>query len=123
MKYKSGRLYKIFFNKNHSKFKNTIYQPKSYKHTWPFIDIFVNVNKNYNDNALNHIYNLQYNEFPLKKIKINGIKLYLPTNGYRIYNKFKKDKLLTICKSQKYMHKYEKKMECEGKMIKLCKSN
>ena len=116
-----GYINKIFFKKSYSPHVyHTNFLPEENRPnlTWPFIDIFINLKKN---NNWNSAHNLSYNEFPLKIKNIDGIKVYLPTNGNRNYNNFKKKKLLENCEDQNYSHKYQLHIKCIGKTKKKCK--
>ena len=116
-----GFINKIFFKETYSPHVYpTNFLPEENKPnlTWPFIDIFINTKNNYNWNTT---HNLKYSEFPLKVKKINGIKVYIPTNGIRNYNNFKRKKILENCEHQNYSHKYQLHIKCIGKSKKKCK--
>jgi hypothetical protein len=105
-----GDILKIFFNSNHINYKNTIVNHG--KFTWPFVDIFINTDKNDNNCLAN--YNLTKQEYPLEKRIVNGIIVKVPTKGKRSYKHFKHANLLTICKEDSYNHKHEKHIKCIG---------
>jgi hypothetical protein len=115
---KNGKLYKVFYKKNHPKYKNYLSNYKKYQHTWPFIDIFVNVE--HMDKLVDYAHNLKYTEYPLKKKIIEGIELYVPTRGPRTFQKYKESGMLTECRDDTYMHKFEKRMKCSGPIKKKC---
>ena len=105
--YENGKLYKISFTNKSKKYISTF---KTY--TWPFIDIFVDL-KPYNNATTSH--NLNQNEYPLLKKKIEGITIPLPSKGPRSYEAFQKEGFFDICKEQDWVHSLEKSMPCTGK--------
>lgn len=112
--YPKGKLYKIFFKPNHSKYKNSIVSFKKYTHTWPFVDLFVNCKKDFKQHVSQYAHNILPDE-KLKSIKINGIQTYVPVNGERNLEVYKRTSMLNKCVAQSYMHKFEKSVKCYGK--------
>jgi len=106
-KYDNGKLYKISFTNESKKYISNFN-----KYTWPFIDVFVDLAP-YNNATTSH--NLDNNEYPLLKKKIDGITINIPSRGPRSYEAFKKQGFLDTCKEQDWVHSLEKSIPCKGK--------
>ena len=113
-KYDNGELYKISFTNESKKYISNFN-----KYTWPFIDIFVDLAP-YNNATTLH--NLDNNEYPLVKKKIDGITINIPSRGPRSYEAFKKEDFLDTCKEQNWVHSLEKSIPCAGKKEIPCNS-
>ena len=112
-KHNEGVIYKISFTKKSKKYI------KSFNiYTWPYIDIFVNVKP---DNNPTSEEDLNYDEYPLLKMKIDGINVNIPSKGKRSYNSYKKFGFLDTCVEQDWVHSLEKSIPCIGKKKILCK--
>ena len=109
-----GILYKIFFSKNSNKYVNDFDT-----YTWPFIDLFININKQDIDDDT---YSLDYDEYPLIKKTIDGVNINIPSKGPRSYDAFKKDSIIDNCTEQDWVHSLEKNIPCIGDKQVLCKS-
>lgn len=107
-----GLLYKIYWD-NNTKFRDVVqsFDDKNKKYSWPFIDLFINVK---NDFRSLGAFPLSKYDYPLKKKKIEGIEINIPTKGIRNYKSFLKKGHLHILKEQYWSHKYEKHMPCKG---------
>ena len=116
-----GYLYKISWS-NSSIYKdkiqphNLLIEGSNKKYSWPFIDLFIGVNKGKKN--LFCAYSIQKNEYPLKNLLIDNINIKVPTNGFRNYESFKKDSCMKIALEQEYSHKYEKPEKCIGEKSK-----
>lgn len=112
-----GHLYKISWNRD-GIYKNIVYphhtnvQGNECKYCWPFVDLFVGINKG--KKRLFSAYAIKPEEYPLKKITIEGMNFQVPTNGFRTYEKFNKDSCMKIALEQEYSHKREKSEKCIG---------
>lgn len=113
-KYDNGELYKISFTNESKKYISNFN-----KYTWPFIDIFVDLVPYNNPSTL---HNLDNNEYPLVKKKIDGITINIPSRGPRSYEAFKKEGFLDTCKEQNWVHSLEKSIPCTGKKEISCNS-
>ena len=116
-------IYKIYLEKNHpiyGQFLTDYHDHKKKKiwkinYTWPFIDLFVGDCKR--KTPLTSA-SLLDEEYPLKKVIINGLTLRHPTKGLRSYKSFKEKGYLNTLLEDGYSHKHEKRMECKGNKIK-----
>ena len=106
---KEGTLYKIFFLSTHPTLH--IHTYTQHQHTWPFIDLFVNVEHMPGLNK--YACNLKPEELPLIQKTIEGIDIEIPSKGLRTYKQYKDEGYIDECKGQWYSHKFEKLMPCE----------
>ena len=120
-------LYKIFFEDS-AILENRKIKLKNVVYNWPFLDLFAG-SINDTNSTNNNIYNFRSTEmaqdlniweYPLKMIECDGIKIKIPTKGFRSYDSFKNKNIIKNCYDDTYIHKHERHIKCIGNIKEKC---
>ena len=114
-KWGGGDLYRIGFKDSEPGVTRT---PHKKDHTWPLMDLFINVPFRKSNFFPYNITTEEVNS--LETRVVDGVEITVPTVGNRTEKAFKEDGHIDLCIEQEFNHKHGRKESCIGEKEKKC---